>query len=388
MNTHNLLCLARNLRREKDKKIVYDNRVSSWSAIFKKHPLNSEKNESLFHDMAHCKEYWGGEKNSDSQLVLRTGYAWTVMQKIAENSLDDCVTFYDVAKHTMLNKEGILNNSIHNWFKKVISAIYLSKVGAPESLNFFSVLSQKDKEAAIALSFQTYGINAIPVYEKIKEQINIEKVNEKLVLWYWEADGRTKNLLDQVIDELGKSKTLKFDLDYIAENFKPNNLLKYQSLEINQRFIPFSEVTVLTKRYEIKSEKIFCIINQETEKIKLEVIFNLFCCQTLLKSGIGKKLISHAKAGTPISYSDPASFFGEVNYKSPNEIFDAFPISKEARKSMQEFIDYNKNLIKSLKDFEKNYSLSYWSEVQSAYSTFILNEDLKSKNTKKILKKI
>lgn len=48
MSVHNLLRLVRNIRPEREGAIVYDNRVSSWPAIFKKHPLKSKIMSPIF----------------------------------------------------------------------------------------------------------------------------------------------------------------------------------------------------------------------------------------------------------------------------------------------------------------------------------------------------
>lgn len=286
----------------------------------------------------------------------------------------------------MLNRDGILKDSIQTWFKKSLTSIYLSNPDAPESLNYLDNLSQEQKESALAQAFQYFGVKALPKYKKLKGELNIQNMNEKLILWYWDADARNNNQIDKVIDELGKKKPLKYDLEYVAENLNPNNLLKYQSVEINKRFVPFSELTVLTKRYVSNNEKIFCQINEEKDTTELSVIFNLFCCQTVLRSMIHKKLKS-STVGSAEPKVDPARFLGDMGCQSPMDVFEIWPIAPEARKSMEEFISRNKEAPRIFKDVQSD---GYWSEVQSCYSSLVLNEtlNLSATNSKKKLNKV
>jgi hypothetical protein len=369
MSDHNLRILTRNLRRERDRAIVYNNRASSWKTIFKHHPLESKENESLFYNMEHCKEYLGAE---DNIIVLRTAYTWTNLQKIAENSMLDCLTFYEVAKHTFLSKKGLLDNSTHLWFKKALTALYLSRDNAPESLNFLSDLNQEQKEQSLALSFQSFGINSLPKYEKYKKALNIENFNEKLLFWYWNVDARSNNLIDQVIDKLGKNKKVAFDHEYLAEYFQPKNLLKYQSEEINKRFVPFKDIIVETKRYAVKNQKLYCLMNEEIEKISLKNIYDLFCCQSLIKQFQKKweNENSDIVLMGDVKETNFASFLGEFKYSSLPEIFNDYPLTKESHKSMEEFIELN------LSKAKDNAEQSYWNKVQTIFLACILNNDL------------
>jgi hypothetical protein len=380
MSQYNLLLLARKLRKEEEKPIFYKNRKSSWKTIFKKHPLESKANEALFQKMVHCKENFGLD-DGYGEVTLRSAYTWSILTQIAEKSLKDCATFYEIAQHTLFHHDFIVKQSINNWFKKSLTALYLSNSNAPEELNYLSTFNQEQKEASLSKAFQYSGIKTLPQYEALKSEFNIKNFNEKLIFWYWEADNQDNNYVDKVIEKLGEKKPLEYNLEYIAENFKPNNLLKNQSLEIDKRFIPFSDINVLTKRYAIKTEKNYCQINEETDKIPLSVIFNLFCCQTLLRTIIERQ-IKQSPGTNSVGQKLPASFLGEISQEDTMEAFDTWPIAKEARSSMQNFIEMNKASANNFKGSQAADLNEFWGKVQSAFSTKILNEDLELKSDK------
>lgn len=381
MTANNLKILARNMRKEQERKIVYNNRASSWKTIFKHHPLESSKNESLFYNMEHCKEYWGGQSNSkDSIIVLRSAYTWDNLLKISKNSLKDCSTFYDIAKHTFLNKQSVLQESTDSWFKEALTAIYLSKENAPDSLNFLSQLNQEQKEKTLSLAFQYFGVSVLPKYEEYKDELNIQNFNEKLIFWYWGADARNNNLIDQVIDKLIEIKKIVFDTEYLAAYFHPKNLLKLQSEEINKRFIPFKDIIVETKRYVAKVPKIFCVMNEEIERTSLENVYNLFCIQCLLKDLDikiqekelqGQSMLTVMRA--ELRKADCSIFLGEFKYSSITEIFEAYSLSKEAYKSMEGFIELNRSNIRDKPN------INYWNDVQSVLLAHQLNYNLETK---------
>lgn len=375
--SENLRVLARNMRKEQEKRIVYNNRASSWKTIFKHHPLESNRNESLFHNMEHCKEYIGagGANSKDTVITLRTAYTWSNLLKISENSLQDCLTFYDIAKHTFLNNWSILRDSNDNWFKKALTAIYLSKDNAPESMNFLSQLNQEQKETTLALAFQYFGKQVLPKYEKHKSEFNIQNFNEKLVFWYWAADARENNFIDQVIEELNTNKKIVFDTEYLANKFQSKHLLKSQSAVIDQRFVPFKDILVETQRYVARSEKLYCVMNEESEKTSLKNIYNLFCCQSLIK----QLEIKLKDKNSPIvmigEVREPnfAGFLGEFKYDSIEQIFNDYPLTNESKNSMEKFIELNRSNIDCKKD------PIYWSNVQSVFLTHVLNDSLEIK---------
>jgi hypothetical protein len=372
MSINNLKILARNMRQEQERRIVYNNRASSWKTIFKHHPLESNKNELLFYNMAHCTDSLGaGDVSKNKIITLRTAYTWSNLIKISNNSLQDCITFYEVAKHTFLNNWSILQESNDKWFKKALTAIYLAKDNAPESMNFLSELSQEQKETTVSLAFQYFGTNVLPKYEKHEEELNIQNFNEKLIFWYWAVDVRENNLIDQVIDKLIETKKIVFDTEYLAEYFQPKQLLKPQSEQINKRFIPFKNIAVETKRYNAASLKIVCIMSEEFEKTSLENIYNLFCSQCLIKQleiineEIDQSLVLIGEVRKP----DFASFLGEFKYSSVVDILNAYPLTKESRKSMEGFIELNRSNSKNI---------SYWNDVQAVLLAHQLNDDLES----------
>lgn len=371
MNTRNVLILARNLRKEEEK-LLYKNRSSSWKTVFKHHPLESQKNERFFKNIVHSVDKWG----SSDILILRSAYTWEILLEISKNSLQDCLSFYELAKNTILYKKGILGENSTNWFKKALTAIYLSHSDASENLNFLSELNTEQKEKSLALAFQFFGTNAIQNYDKLKNHFNIDKFNEKLILWYWDADSRDINLIDKVIDYLNQNMTINYDLNYIAEYFKPNNLLKSQSKQVNERFIPFSDIVVQTKRYISQSDRIYCVINDDLEVISLENIYNLFCCQALIKTleikaeEIEKHKQSIVLTGE-VRQANPSKFLGEFKYSSLPEIFVDYPVIKELEKSMHGFIELNLSKNKENKN--------YWNEVNAIFLSQILNNDLENK---------
>jgi len=371
MSSHNLRILTRNLRKEEEKRILYKNRASSWKTIFKHHPLESSKNVPIFEDMIHCVEHWGGK--DDPIVILRSAYTWDKLLDISKNSLQDCLTFYEVAKNTIIYKKGILDESSNKWFKRALTSIYLSKSNVPDSLNFLSELNHEHKEKVLSIAFQFFGVDALPQYEKLKNEFNLQNFYEKLIFWYWDVSPKEKNLIDNVIEKVGEKNIINYDLEYIADKIKPKNLFKYQSEEINKRFIPFSNIMVKTERYVVQHEKMYCVINTEKEITTLENIYNLLSCQYLIKL-LEPKPIKYPKVGD-INKED--SFLDVSKFNSNIDIFNSYPLIEESKISMESFIELNKS---------KNDNQNYWNEVQSVFLSKVLAFDLDNKNntTKKL----
>ncbi|NCP98417.1 hypothetical protein GW796_00890 [archaeon] len=369
MSIHNTLRLARTLRRERDVKIVYENKVASWTNIFKKHPLKSIKNETIFHKMEHSKEYFGDSGvEKEKILILRSSYTLGLLMEIAENSLSDCKTFYDICQKTFLNQKGILNDDINSWFKNSLSTLYLAHKDAPQELNYLSELTQEKKEKVLFLAFQYYGIKAFNNYKESKENFNIENFNDKLILWYWNANGKEKNLLTEVIDYLIDKKLLKLDLNYIADNLQPNSLLKEQSFKINKDYIPFNEILVLPERYNINIKQFLFENKNQQERIKLTDIFNLLCIQKVLSEVVKKGDLTEDMKNE-LNYK----FINGKIYHHINEIFLDFKVEKITRESFCNFLD--KKLAKS--DDNK---INYWNFVSKVLEKNILQEDLDINN--------
>ncbi len=374
MSSHNLRILVRNLKEREQEKLFYKNRSSSWKTIFKHHPLESKKNEQLFMNMVHCIDNWGGK--DDPIVILRSGYTWDHLLEISSNSLQDCLTFYEIAKNTILYKKSLLDDSSNNWFKQALSAIYLSRENAPENLNFLSELKEDKKEKTLALAFQYFGVDVLPKYEKLKNQFNNEKIKEKLIFWYWDVAPKTSNLLDKVIDNLNSKDNKGYDLEYLANHLKPNNLFKKQSEEINKRFFKFNDLIVKTERYVSKSEKVYCVINEEVETTNLQNIYNLFCCQNLIKA-LEPEIKKYPKV-EDLNKISMNTFLDTSKINSTLDIFNAYPIDTESKKSMEEFIELNKS---------KSKNENYWNEVQAVFLSKVLEMDLdKNNNIQKKLK--
>ena len=375
MSVFNTLKLARNLRRERSPKIVYDNKAMDWEDIFKLHPVKNKDNINQFYNMEHCKQYLGNP--DDAILVLRSGYTWDLMRKIFNNAPEDCATFYDITYKTMLNRKGIMDSSIHSWFKKSLSALYLSQENVSERLNYFNELKDEQKEDAIKLSFQYFGENAFHQYKK-KNIHNIENMNEKLLLWYWEADSRQHNFLDRVIDEIKPF----FDLEYIADKFKPKSLLKYQTEEINKKYIPLENIIVDSNRYICDEKNIVCLPPKDI-KLCLSEIYSLLAIEHLIKE---LSIIEDVKIN-PSKYISSSNkgkteckFIDEKIYTSLENIYDNWKIPSWGKESLKEYI--NKNKSTSEKALQP-----YWDKVEIYFSAVILNEDLgNKKESKKKLK--
>jgi hypothetical protein len=359
------------LQRKLEPKIVYDNRIMNWETILKRHPVESKENIALFREMENCKEYWGDTENPI--IILRASHTWDLLVKISKNSKKDCGVFYDIAKHTMLNNKGVLTKEIDDWFKKSLTAIYLSYPNTPRELNYLQSLNQEQKESALFLAFQYFANNPIQKYKELKEDLNIENFNEKLLLSYWNADSRKTNFIDVTIDKLD-IKSTDFNLEYIAKNINPNHLVKYQSFEINERFLPLNKIEVETEKYFINNNNKVCLLSENNKTYKLDKILSLFFCQKLLK-GI-EKYRQQQKNPSYFTSSNKIIELKEIDGKFYGDIVSVFnncQISKEARSSMECFI--SNNLEYSLLD-KKIPVPEYWVKVRSAFMSMVLSEDL------------
>jgi len=377
-----ILKTNRDLQRRVEPKIVYDNRIMNWETIFKTHLIESKENISLFYEMEHCKEYLGNSNNPI--LTLRASRTWDLLYKISKNSMKDCGVFYDIAKHTMLNNKGFLTKEIDDWFKNSLTSIYLSYPNTPVELNYLKSLNQEQKESALFLAFQYFANNPIQKYKELKEDLNIENFNEKLLLSYWNADSKKTNFIDVTIDKLGIKPT-DFNLEYIAKKINPNNLVKYQSFEINERFLPLNQIEVETEKYFINNNNKVCLLNENYKTYKLDKILSLFFCQKLLKSL--EKYRQQQKNPFSFIKSNNTSELKEIDgkfYGDIESIFSSWEISKETRSSMESFISNN---IEHSITFTKITVPEYWAEVRSAFMSIVLTEDLKTnENNQKKLK--
>ncbi len=378
--------LVRNLRRERHPMIVYDRKATTWKDIFKKHPIENPANEKIFYEIEHCREFLGDKNSSDPILVLRSGYTWGVLRKIAENSLSDCLTFYEVAQKIMLNKKSIMENSIHNWFKMSLSALFLTKQDAPGSLNFFVELDEKNKEKALATAFQYYGENAYVNFINHPE-LKIEKFQEKLILWYWDADARQHNFIDRVLDEIKKKNPLVLDCDYIAENLKPNNLLKYQTIEINKRFISLDQLKISSARVNVSYADHVCLLQKKQETSTVGEVFDLLKIQKIIKEL--SKIKREEKYPKLFVKNKPAvdghfRFFDGKKYSSILEVFYSLNGRKIDLDSMVEFVEKNLEIEKEDKRMP---NIEFWQEAKTILMTIKLNDELpqnkiKAKKTK------
>lgn len=374
--------LVRNLRRERNPMIVYDGKATTWKEIFKKHPIESKENESLFHQIENSKEFFGDKNSSKAILILRSGHTGTILRKIANNSIKDCISFYEVAKKTITDPSGLMNDSIHLWFKVNLSALYLAHKDAPEELNLFKQLDEKNKEKAICIAFQYYGEQAYKNFLLHESELKVEHFNDKLILWYWDTDARQHNFIDRVLDEIKKTQPLVFDLDYIAENLKPNNLLKYQTIEIQERFISLEDLKIKSERVNVNYADHVCLLQSKKEVATIDEVFNLLKTQIILK-GLGN-LKKQEKYPAMFAKSKPEvensyRCFDGKTYKDISDVLSSLSGAKLDFDSMSEFVEKN---LQIEKEDVKMPNVEFWQELKTLMLSFKLSEELVGSSVK------
>lgn len=366
MTTYNTLRLVRTLRRERDRKIVYENQVVSWEKIFELHPLKSKKNTSHFYEMEHCKEYLGG--NTDSILVLRSGYTWGLLRKIAQNSPKDCETFKEVALKTMKDKSGILQSSIPKFFNKTLTALSLGLEKCPKTMDKWHEHDLEAKEIIVKISLQYYGLAAYQKLCKKGYDKEISNLKEKCLLWFWHSDATEINKFSEILDTFEN----KFDIDYIADNLRANQLLNKKAIDINEKYLAWNKISVKSERYEVDSSiKSFPLSIGQQEKTPIDEIMSVLVFQKIM---LNLEKINKTD-GYKENFIPQCKYWDTKTYTNVVDILQAWPCNKKWQQvSIEKFI--NSKIEELNKIPVQTWQIDFWTNNKVLYQKYMLKESL------------
>lgn len=370
-----------NIERKNNHVIVYDNYITDWKEIFKIHPIKNNLNKELFYMIENSKRYIEIYSKENEKIELNDLYTWNLLRKIAQNSYEDCVTFYEIGKKILKNKNEDKNEYVDKWFKKALTSIYLSKKQIPESLNYLNDLNNEDREEVLMTSFQYFGENSIDMYKKLENYFNISYFNEKLILNYWKINNNSHNFIDRVIDNLNPNRN--FDLNYLTTNIEKKFLLKYQTFKINNHFINFKDIFVNANQY---FDKKYQNIENKNKIVPLSEMLSINVILFLIKNNEEFNNIKNKDMFVMNNIENKNkkyNFCDHKFYKNIEDIFNNWCFPTWSKEIILEYIEENKN-----KDKE-NYLKIYWEKIEKKVQTLILNQELnnivlKEKNKIKI----
>jgi len=212
-----------NFNRPRDTRIVYENQSLTFTQIFGYHPLRSEKNAPIF------KKIGLTDKDTPSgTTVLDTTLTFDFLKKVAQNSLEDVHTFFEVSSKTV--RKFIKDKDFHdNWYKSAMTALWLSCPDAPEKLNYSKELP--DLRKSVSLVVENFDLSA---YREMKSKIDIS-YEEVLATCL-----RSKKIPIQTSKEPQMSKSQKMLKEIIEYENKPLEREKFSSLVDGNNLNPYA----------------------------------------------------------------------------------------------------------------------------------------------------
>lgn len=372
------LQLIRNIRKQVDKpmslksfsrkegtRIVYEKKQSmTFDELFEIYPLKSEKNKKLFSKLQLTTMDMGKTE------ILRSAYTHGLLEEIFKNAPEDALTFFELAKKTVLMFKQTNVESSYQWYKKILTSFWLSHENCPQSLNFWAEL--KDPESSIRWALEKNGVTAYEqISKKIKEGlIAINDFEDKIIAWSFlgvmkndDTNRYIKNDIPQVVE-----KCLNID------NLNHDKISSY----ITPKEINFICVSKMSKILDIEH---FNIPHSgkgsfEESRLNLKELYEFFYFQdAMLKLRKSKEENDFKKNGFDgLPIEDIQSVWDKVSYE--NQLVNKY---------MSSFIQNNIDTLNT-QNFPKETRLKFWQEVQIHWNQRKMHIDLENKEDKKLMK--
>jgi hypothetical protein len=360
------------LRQKEGNRIAYGERgTKTFDEIFDIHPLLSDKNKVHFKNMNLITQEWGAKKDI---TILNAGYTLGLLKKIADNDIGDVVTFYELAKLTVLRftKEKVINPDA--WFKKVSTMFWLSNPQASDKLNYWNELDSKQRDSVLQMSLELYGA---PAYKNIEtKKLGIENLNEKMIYLFLHSNIHLSSLINTKLNKieevvhynLNQNKPINYDIltsMIDTKNINPyviNMCINYPSnLDLDKINVPVSKM----------KESTVLIIDTAKEVIPLRDFYELINIQSWL---LKKKNSFYDKEPKEV-----INDFSFTPYRTSQEIMSGYDRNNEfIHKSLIKFIEKQKS---SCNEKTKKEEVDLWMVAKLDIS---LLEKPKGKGLKKI----